>query len=163
DGDGDVALVFVGSQASEEAEAVDERHTEIEDDGVRMAALRLAKPHLGGERRMHVVALEPEHPRERRGDPLVVVNDKYCGRRRFRHRRRHLAYCNRAQRILAPRTAAPAEFMLNLAVSSSFSTVLEALVSPILVRPVREQLEHDRIIRLLHSKWRRKYEAGMNP
>jgi hypothetical protein len=40
---------------------------------------------------------------------------------------------------------------------------LEALVSPILVRPVREQLEHDRIIRLLQSKWRRKYEAGMNP
>ena len=36
-------------------------------------------------------------------------------------------------------------------------------MSPILVRPVREQLEHDRIIRLLHSKFRRKYEAGMNP
>jgi len=36
-------------------------------------------------------------------------------------------------------------------------------VSPILVRPVREQLEHDRIIRLLHGKFRRRYEAGMNP
>jgi hypothetical protein len=36
-------------------------------------------------------------------------------------------------------------------------------LSPILVRPVREQLEHDRIIRLLHGKLRRKYEAGMNP
>jgi hypothetical protein len=36
-------------------------------------------------------------------------------------------------------------------------------VSPILVRPVREQLEHDRIIRLLHGKSRRKFEAGMNP
>jgi hypothetical protein len=36
-------------------------------------------------------------------------------------------------------------------------------VSPILVRPVREQLEHDRIIRLLQGKFRRKYEAGMNP
>jgi len=36
-------------------------------------------------------------------------------------------------------------------------------VSPILVRPVREQLEHDRIIRLLHGKSRRKYDAGMNP
>jgi hypothetical protein len=32
-----------------------------------------------------------------------------------------------------------------------------------LVRPVREQLEHDRIVRLLHGKFRRKYEAGMNP
>jgi hypothetical protein len=36
-------------------------------------------------------------------------------------------------------------------------------LSPILVRPVREQLEHDRIIRLLQTKCRRKYEAGMNP
>ena len=36
-------------------------------------------------------------------------------------------------------------------------------MSPILVRPVREQLEHDRIIRLLQTKFRRKYEAGINP
>jgi len=36
-------------------------------------------------------------------------------------------------------------------------------LSPILVRPVREQLEHDRLIRLLHAKFRRKYEAAMNP
>jgi len=36
-------------------------------------------------------------------------------------------------------------------------------LSPILVRPVREQLEHDRIIRQLHAKFRRRYEAGMNP
>jgi len=36
-------------------------------------------------------------------------------------------------------------------------------VSPILVRPVREQLEHDRIIRLLQAKFKRKFEAGINP
>ena len=36
-------------------------------------------------------------------------------------------------------------------------------MSPILVRPVREQLEHDRIIRQLQSKSRRKFEATMNP
>jgi hypothetical protein len=36
-------------------------------------------------------------------------------------------------------------------------------VSPILVRPVREQLEHDRIIRLLQTKGRRRFETGMNP
>jgi hypothetical protein len=41
---------------------------------------------------------------------------------------------------------------------------LEALaLSPILVRPVREQLEHDRLIRLLQVKLRRKYDAGINP
>ena len=36
-------------------------------------------------------------------------------------------------------------------------------MSPILVRPVREQLEHDRIIRLLQAKNRRKFDAGINP
>ena len=36
-------------------------------------------------------------------------------------------------------------------------------MSPILVRPVREQLEHDRIIRLLQAKCRRRYEVGINP
>jgi len=37
------------------------------------------------------------------------------------------------------------------------------LVSPILVRPVREQLEHDRVIRLIQAKSRRRYEAAINP
>ena len=36
-------------------------------------------------------------------------------------------------------------------------------MSPILVRPVREQLEHDRMIRLLQAKFRRRYDAGINP
>ena len=36
-------------------------------------------------------------------------------------------------------------------------------MSPILVRPVREQLEHDRIIRQLQAKFRRKYEPAINP
>jgi hypothetical protein len=36
-------------------------------------------------------------------------------------------------------------------------------VSPILVRPVREQLEHDRIIRLLQTRFRRRFDAGINP
>jgi len=36
-------------------------------------------------------------------------------------------------------------------------------VSPILVRPVREQLEHDRLIRLLQAKYKRKFEVAINP
>jgi hypothetical protein len=39
----------------------------------------------------------------------------------------------------------------------------EVGLSPILVRPVREQLEHDRVIRLLQAKYKKKYEAGINP
>jgi hypothetical protein len=31
------------------------------------------------------------------------------------------------------------------------------------MRPVREQLEHDRVIRLLQAKWRRRYQVGINP
>ena len=36
-------------------------------------------------------------------------------------------------------------------------------MSPILVRPVREQLEHDRIIRLLQAKYKRKSDTAINP
>jgi hypothetical protein len=36
-------------------------------------------------------------------------------------------------------------------------------LSPILVRPVREQLEHDRVIRLLQAKYKRKFEVLINP
>jgi hypothetical protein len=35
-------------------------------------------------------------------------------------------------------------------------------VSPILVRPVREQLEHDRVIRLLHAKLKRRHDVAIN-
>ncbi len=36
-------------------------------------------------------------------------------------------------------------------------------MSPILVRPVREQLDHDRVIRLLQVKYRRKFAVAINP
>jgi pyruvate/2-oxoglutarate dehydrogenase complex dihydrolipoamide acyltransferase (E2) component len=35
-------------------------------------------------------------------------------------------------------------------------------VSPILVRPVREQLEHDRVIRLLQARLKRRHEVATN-
>ena len=37
------------------------------------------------------------------------------------------------------------------------------LVSPILTRPVREQLEHDRVIRLLQARYKRKTDVIINP
>jgi hypothetical protein len=36
-------------------------------------------------------------------------------------------------------------------------------VSPILTRPIREQLEHDRIIRQLHARYKRKHDVAINP
>jgi hypothetical protein len=38
----------------------------------------------------------------------------------------------------------------------------EGALSPILVRPVREQLEHDRVIRLLHARYKRRFTVGIN-
>ena len=35
-------------------------------------------------------------------------------------------------------------------------------MSPILVRPIREQLEHDRVIRLLQLRFRRRFVVGIN-
>lgn len=35
-------------------------------------------------------------------------------------------------------------------------------MSPILVRPVREQLEHDRVIRLLEARLKRRHDVAMN-
>ena len=35
-------------------------------------------------------------------------------------------------------------------------------MSPIFVRPVREQLEHDRLIRFLQVRYKRKFEAAIN-
>jgi len=35
-------------------------------------------------------------------------------------------------------------------------------VSPIFVRPVREQLEHDRLIRFLQARYKRKFDAAIN-
>jgi hypothetical protein len=36
-------------------------------------------------------------------------------------------------------------------------------LSPILVRPVREQLEHDRVIRQLQGKYKRRFTVAINP
>jgi hypothetical protein len=44
----------------------------------------------------------------------------------------------------------------------SFFPSARSCVSPILVRPVREQLEHDRVIRLLLVKLKRRHDVVMN-
>ncbi len=47
--------------------------------------------------------------------------------------------------------------------SGAFGTATEeGALSPILVRPVREQLEHDRVIRLLQVRYKRKFTVGIN-
>ena len=36
-------------------------------------------------------------------------------------------------------------------------------MSPILLRPIREQIEHDRVVRQLYTRWRRRYTVAINP
>ena len=36
-------------------------------------------------------------------------------------------------------------------------------MSPILLRPIREQIEHDRVVRQLYKRWRRRYAVAINP
>ena len=36
-------------------------------------------------------------------------------------------------------------------------------LTPILIRPIREQVQHDRVIRHLQTRWRRKYSVAINP
>lgn len=36
-------------------------------------------------------------------------------------------------------------------------------MSPILLRPIREQFEHDRVIRQLEARWRRRFSVSANP
>lgn len=36
-------------------------------------------------------------------------------------------------------------------------------MSPILLRPIREQFEHDRVVRQLQARWRRRFAVSANP
>ena len=36
-------------------------------------------------------------------------------------------------------------------------------LTPILIRPIREQVQHDRIIRHLQTRWRRRFSVAINP
>jgi hypothetical protein len=54
-------------------------------------------------------------------------------------------------------------FRANAARAWAAVSTSEVNLSPILVRPVREQLEHDRVIRLLQAKYKRKFEVAINP
>ncbi len=54
--------------------------------------------------------------------------------------------------------------VLGCPVSAPGTAVSQAnVVSPILLRPIREQFEHDRIIRQLQVRWRRRFGVAVNP
>ena len=113
--------------------------------------------------------LELEHPREGIGDRSVVVHDQDCFGRRFGEgalgRGNHRI-------ILKPKEigvkqpcygALEGSLYTSRPVTVRYDTGFPGgYLSPILVRPVREQLEHDRVIRLLQAKLKRKHDVAIN-
>ena len=118
-----------------------------------------------------------EHPRERVGDRPVVVHDQDGARGSFRKSRLRrgdhriiLSLVSCTSSVGTVRAGARVYTVWQP--SEQFPRFHEALiqgtvwrggeVSPILVRPVREQLEHDRVIRLLQVKLKRKHDVVDN-
>src|SRR5688572_11115263 len=128
--------------------------------------LRELKPFVRRQRRPHFVALETKHSRKRIRHADIVIDDQDAGSGRAVVGG-HAAHCGAAQQR---RQGAEDGLCYIQAASTGLSPALhsyvlssEVVLSPILVRPVREQLEHDRVIRLLQAKYKRKFEVAINP
>src|SRR5207244_10706047 len=65
DGNRCVSLMLERAEPSQESKSVNERHSKVENDCVRMASLRLTKSGFCGDRGVNVIPLEPKHSRER--------------------------------------------------------------------------------------------------
>ncbi len=81
DGDRCPAVVFVRAQAAQEAQAIDERHAEVENNRIGMIAFGLPQTRFRVSCGMDVVALEPEHPRERVDHTFIIVDNENGGGR----------------------------------------------------------------------------------
>jgi hypothetical protein len=170
DGHRYVAVVARCSESAKKAESVEDRHAQVENNRVRVAFSGLLQPSFGVHRRSYVVSLEAEHPRKRLRDSLIVIDDKNFRPAGVMCRRVHwhaiLRDVPEVGHKTKRRTSPPEAWGIHAKIArliSAIQLVGGAYVSPILVRPVREQLEHDRVIRLLQAKSRRRYEAGINP
>jgi hypothetical protein len=133
---------------------------------MRTMGLGQRQPLVGRKGGPDLVALKTKHSRKCVGDTDIVIDNEHTsaaiarshalivgpGSELVKVSRRHVLYsAGFALRLLGDSTK------LGLRFSS------EVLLSPILVRPVREQLEHDRVIRLLQAKYKRKFEVAVNP
>ena len=82
DNDRGLTMRLHGAQSVQQPEAVDERHAEIQDDGVRVTRLDLAEPGLGIGRTADLVAFESQNAGERLPCGIVVIDDEKTGGRR---------------------------------------------------------------------------------
>lgn len=160
DGDRRVGESRNGPDRTEKLESARQRHAQVEKNGVRPMGLGEDEAMVRGEGGPDLKAVQTEHPGEGVRHAGVVIHDEHAqgsnggiGMHRTIVRASDeqgqgaACYSQPVFRRLGRRTVAPPE----------------AELSPILVRPVREQLEHDRVIRLLQAKYKRKFEVGINP
>src|SRR3990172_8805624 len=90
DGDRCGARVVLSAEPAEEAETVQQRHPQVEDDRVGMALCGLAETSFRADGRPDVIALEPKHARERLRDALIIVDNQNLGGDGLRHKCRHV-------------------------------------------------------------------------
>ena len=125
------------------------------------------QPFVGRQRRPHLVAFQAKHSRKRVGDADVVVDDQDTSDAVVIAARGHGPLWGPARsRVNGKRGDSPnrvLSFHAGLPTTASEYVHPGGALSPILVRPVREQLEHDRVIRLLQAKYKRKFDVAINP
>src|SRR3989440_6398233 len=143
-----------GADGAKELQPARQWHPQIEDHGLRAMRLRETQPFVGREGRPHLIAFQTKHSRKSVRDADVVIDNEHSrgtlGLARGRSHRGHYAIFSHFGRRVPVRNV-------------QVCTRVGGCVSPILVRPVREQLEHDRIIRLLQAKYKRKFDVAINP
>jgi len=79
DGDGRGPVALVLAKSAQEPKAVDERHAEVEDDGIRMPLRRFSQAVFGAHRGPDGVAFKTEHPGKCLRHALIVVDDEDLG------------------------------------------------------------------------------------
>ena len=114
-----------------------------------------AQPGFGADGGTDLIAFETQHPRKRLRHAFIVVDDQDLRGRRLGHDGGHRSIVTDDGSAVSVRRldAELDRIMLRLRrLIVLYPTIWRRSLSPILVRPVREQLEHDRIIRLLHAQ-----------
>jgi hypothetical protein len=142
------------ANCAEKLKAIGQGHPQIKDDRVRVMRLGQGQALVGRMRRPYLIPFEAKHPRKCVCHADVVVDNQHASCGRVIAGGHDLLWD--AVDLSSRRTQYLVLYF------SRFAPLPEVLLSPILLRPVREQLEHDRVIRLLQSKYKRKFEVAIN-
>jgi len=76
DGDRRGAVFVAGAQAAQEAQPIDQRHPQVEDDRVRLVMFSLEQSFFRADRGSNRVAFQAQHSREGLCYPFIIVNNQ---------------------------------------------------------------------------------------